>query len=136
MIGPSVTAPLLNGGQLRADRRAAEAQARASLAQYRQTVLTAFVQIADVLTSLSHDNEQLAADMQAQATAQNALSDARDAYRLGGGPFLSIVVAQRRVDEARLRLVKAQSQRLADIVALFAATARDWRPAAAAKAAS
>ena len=136
MIGPSVTAPLLNGGQLRADRRAAEAQARASLAQYRQTVLTAFVQIADVLTALAHDNEQLAADTQAQATAQSALSDARDAYRLGGGPFLSVVVAQRRVDQTRLRLVQAQAQRLADIVTLFAATARDWRSGSVAKAGS
>ncbi len=136
MIGPSVTAPLLNGGQLRADRRAAEAQARASLAQYRQTVLTAFVQIADVLTALAHDNEQLAAEARAEATAQSALSDARDAYRLGGGPFLAIVVAQRRVDQARLKLVEARSQRLADIVTLFAATARDWRVAPAAKAGS
>ena len=130
-FGPSLTLPILNGGSLHADKRAAEAQARASLAQYRQTVLTAFVQIADVLTALAHDDEQLTAVDHARASAQSALDEARDAYRLGGGAMLSVIDAQRRLDRARLGLVQAQGQRLADIVTLFAATARDWRPRAA-----
>jgi NodT family efflux transporter outer membrane factor (OMF) lipoprotein len=132
-LGPTLTAPILNGGALRAERRAAEAQARASLAQYRQTVLTAFVQIADVLTALAHDDDQLTAVAHARAAAQSALSDAADAYRLGGGAYLTVVEAQRRLDRTRLSLVQAQGQRLADIVTLFAATARDWRPDLASK---
>lgn len=134
MLGPSLSAPLLNGGELRADRRAAEAQARASLAQYRQTVLTAFVQVADILSALAHDDDQLASVAHAQAAARSALSEARDAYRLGGGPFLAVLDAQRLLDRTRLELVQAQGQRLADVVALFAATARDWRNEAIAKA--
>jgi NodT family efflux transporter outer membrane factor (OMF) lipoprotein len=130
-LGPSLTLPLLNGGALKADRRAAEAQARASLAQYRQTVLAAFVQIADVLTALAHDDEQLTAVDHARASAQSALDEARDAYRLGGGAMLNVLDAQRRLDRARLKSVQAQGRRLADIVTLFAATASDWRPSAA-----
>jgi NodT family efflux transporter outer membrane factor (OMF) lipoprotein len=126
-FGPSATLPLLNGGSLRADKRAAEAQAEQSLAQFRQTVLTAFVQIADVLTALARDDDQVRAEIHAQTAAQSALDDARDAYRLGGGPLLSVIDAQRRLDRARLGLVEAKGQRLSDIVALFAATARDWR---------
>jgi outer membrane protein TolC len=135
MIGPSLSAPLLNGGALRAQRRAAEAQARASLAQYRQTVLTAFAQVADVLTALAHDEDQLKAVADAQGAAQSALDEARNALRLGGGTTLALVDAQRRLDRARLQTVQAQGQRLLDIVTLYAATAGDWRikmtPAAA-----
>jgi NodT family efflux transporter outer membrane factor (OMF) lipoprotein len=129
-FGPSATFPLLNGGSLRADKRAAEAQARVSFAQYRQTVLTAFAQIADVLTALAHDEDQFRAVLDAQSAAQSALDDARNAYRLGGGPLLAVIDAQRRLDRARLGLVEARGQRLADMVTLFAATARDWRPGA------
>lgn len=129
-FGPTATLPIFNGGSLRADRRAAEAQAKVSFAQYRQTVLTAFVQIADVLAALAHDDDQFRAVTHAQSAAQSALNDARDAYRLGGGPLLAVIDAQRRLDRARLGVVEAQGQRLADMVTLFAATARDWRSGA------
>ena len=131
MIGPSLSAPLLNGGTLRAEKRAAEAQARASLARYRQTVLTAFVQVADVLTALAHDEDQLSAVADAQDAAQSALNEARGALHLGGGTVLELLEAQRRLDLARLQRVQAQGQRLLDVVSLFAATACDWRSTAA-----
>jgi NodT family efflux transporter outer membrane factor (OMF) lipoprotein len=127
MVGPSLTAPLLNGGALRAEKRAAEAQARASLARYRQTVLNAFTQVADVLTALTHDDDQLRAVADAQSAAQAALDDARNAMRLGGGTMLDLTDAQRRLDRTRLQRVQAQGQRLIDIVTLFTATASDWR---------
>jgi NodT family efflux transporter outer membrane factor (OMF) lipoprotein len=137
MVGPSLTAPLLNGGALRAEKRAAEAQARESLARYRETVLAAFGQVADVLTSLAHDDDQLRAVADAQSAAQAALDDARNALRLGGGTMLDLTEAQRRLDRARLQRVQAQGQRLLDIVTLFTATACDWRstdkPVAAAR---
>ena len=43
-----LSAPIFHGGTLRAHRRVAEAEARASLARYQQTVLRAFVQVSDV----------------------------------------------------------------------------------------
>jgi NodT family efflux transporter outer membrane factor (OMF) lipoprotein len=128
-IGPTLSLPIFNGGQLRADRRAAEAQARASLAHYRQTVLTAFTQVADVLTALTHDDDRLAALGAAQAAAESAVHDARAAYSLGGGPLAAVVDAQRQLDRARLDVVQAKSQKLMDVIELYAATATDWREA-------
>lgn len=126
-IGPQLTAPIFNGGRLRADKRAAEAQARASLAQYRQTVLTAFTQVADVLTALAHDKDRIAALTAARDAAERSVDDARTAFGLGGGPAVNIVTQQRQLERARLDLVQAQSQQLLDIVELYAATATDWR---------
>ena len=128
-IGPQLTAPLFNGGALRADKRAAEAQARASLAQYRQTVLTAFTQVSDVMTALAQDDDKMTALSAAQAAADGSLADARAAYSLGGGPLANVVEAQRQVDQARLNVVQAQAQKLMDIVSLYAATATNWREA-------
>ncbi|HEY2178339.1 MAG TPA: efflux transporter outer membrane subunit, partial [Caulobacteraceae bacterium] len=130
-IGPSLTVPIFNGGKLRADKRAAEAQAQASLAQYKETVLTAFVQVSDVMSALAHDDERIAALATSEAVAEHALSDARKAYSLGGGPLSAIDNAQVQVDRARLDLVAARGQRLMDVVGLYAATAADWREAPA-----
>ncbi|MBA3812346.1 MAG: efflux transporter outer membrane subunit, partial [Caulobacteraceae bacterium] len=66
-FGGALAAPIFNGGALRARRRAAEAQARASLARYQETVLAAFTQVADVLTALAHDDDRLDADARAEA---------------------------------------------------------------------
>ena len=126
-IGPQLTAPIFNGGRLKANQRAAEAQARASLAQYRQTVLTAFTQVADVLTALAHDRDRIAALAAARDTAQKSVDDVRNAFRLGGGPLIDLVTQQRQLDRTRLDLVQAQSQQLMDIVELYAVTATDWR---------
>jgi NodT family efflux transporter outer membrane factor (OMF) lipoprotein len=125
-FGAQVTAPIFHGGALRAERRAAEAQARASLARYRVTVSNAFVQVADVLTDLAEDDRRLATAAAREITARAEVTDAESAYRLGGGPRADIVVARRRLDQARLDHVEAAGIRLEDIVALYAATATDW----------
>jgi NodT family efflux transporter outer membrane factor (OMF) lipoprotein len=126
-LASGLTAPIFNGGALKADKRAAEAQARASLAQYKLTVLTAFVQVSDVMAALANDDERLAADGQAERAAQSSLNDARAAYSLGGGALLPVVYAQRRLNEAKLTLTQARGQKLMDTVDLYAATATDWR---------
>jgi len=120
------TAPLFHGGTLRAERQAAEAEAKASLARYQQTVLRAFVQVSDALAALGRDDEALGALGRAQGAAQENLRNAEAAYRLGGGALIQVVDAQRQLSRARRALAEAQGQRLADVVQLYAATAADW----------
>jgi NodT family efflux transporter outer membrane factor (OMF) lipoprotein len=126
-LGPTLSMPLFDGGAIRADRRAAQAQAREALARYRQTVITAFVQVSDVLSALAQDEEHLAALARAEATAQASLEEAREGNRLGGSPLANVVIADRRWREAVLAKVQAVGQRLSDIVSLYGATAANWR---------
>ena len=125
-FGPEAAAPLFDGGAIRASRRAAEAQARASQARYRQTVITAFVQVADVLSALAQDEDRLAALGRAEATARASLESARAAYRLGGAPLVVVVSSNRAWRRASLARVDAVGQRLVDIISLYGASAADW----------
>jgi NodT family efflux transporter outer membrane factor (OMF) lipoprotein len=128
-FGPELSMPLFDGGAIRADRRAAQAQARADLARYRQTVIGAFVQVSNVLSALAQDEDHLTALARAETTARASLEEAREGYRIGGTPLANVVIADRRWREATLAKVQAIGQRLADIVALYGATAADWRAA-------
>lgn len=121
-----LTAPVFSGGALKAERHAAEAEARAALARYQQTVLRAFAQVSDALAALGTDDRQAAALTRAQAAAEAAVRDAESAYRLGGGPLIQVVDARRQLSRARRALAEAQAQRFADLVQLYAATAADW----------
>lgn len=124
-----VTAPIFSGGTLKAERQAAEAEARAALARYQQTVLRAFVQVSDALAALATDQQAIEALARSGAAAQANVTDAESAYRLGGGAMIQVVDARRQLSRARRALAEAQAQRFADMVELYAATAADWRTA-------
>ena len=128
-LGAGLTAPIFNGGTLKANQRAAQAEARASLDRYQQTVLGAFAQVADVMQAIANDDAELAALRSAEQTAAASLRDAQTALRLGGGPLLPVIDAQRQLELARRTRVMAEGKRLADIAQLYVATAADWRQA-------
>lgn len=129
-IGPGLTAPIFHGGTLRAQKRAAEAEAHASLARYQQTVLRAFTQVSDLLAALGADQQAIAALQRAVTAAEASARNAQTAYSLGGGTLLQVTDAERQLSRTRRSLVSAQGQLYADLVQLYAATATDWRPAA------
>jgi len=122
-----LTAPVFHGGTLKANRAAAEADARISLARYEQTVLKAFVQVSDVLSDLGTDQQSITSLELVNQAAEAGAQDAQNALRLGGGPMVDVVQAQRTLSRARRALVEAQGRRMSDLVALYAATATDWR---------
>ena len=123
------TGTVSNGGALKARRQQAREAAGAASARYQKTVLTAFAQVADALTALSADEDSRAAHQRSLDQADENLRLTKVAYERGGGAFLDVLDAQRRVNENRASLARAEGQRLADAVRLFAATGADWRAA-------
>jgi len=116
-----LTAPIFDGGTLRAEKRAAVDAMHASAASYEQTVLEAFAQVADLLEALDHDAQQLDAQAQAQQAAQSSLDLARASYSEGNAGVLLVLDAERSYQQARLGYVRAVVQRYMDTVQLFLA---------------
>lgn len=129
-VGPSLTAPLFHGGALRAERRGAEAARQAAMARYQQTVLTAFVQVSDLMEAIAQDQALVEAQGRAVATAQENARLANLSFENGAGSLLSVIDAQRQAQRARLAAIEADAQLRRDLAALFVATASDWRAAA------
>jgi NodT family efflux transporter outer membrane factor (OMF) lipoprotein len=117
----SLTAPLFDGGTLRAQKRAAVDALQASTANYQQTVLAAFGQVADSLEALDHDAEQLDAQAHAQSAARENVDLTRKSYNEGNVGVLQVLDAERLYQNARLGYVRAQAQRYMDTVQLFLA---------------
>jgi NodT family efflux transporter outer membrane factor (OMF) lipoprotein len=126
-VGGGLTAPLFHGGALRADKRRAEAQADAALARYRQAVLNAFMQVADQLAALAHDDEELAARQAALDSADANLRSNRGGYEKGGVSLLSVLDAQRQRSRAARLFAESQGRRLRDLGLLAVASAAQWR---------
>jgi NodT family efflux transporter outer membrane factor (OMF) lipoprotein len=120
-VAASLAAPLFHGGELRSKRREAVDAYDGAYARYRQTVLEAFGQVADVLQALDHDAQLLAAERQSIEAAQDALSAARTNYQAGRSDILQVLTAQRQLHRAQMAYIGARAQRYLDTVQFFAA---------------
>jgi len=125
-IGAGLLQPIFHGGALTAARRAAIAAYDEATANYRQTVLTAFQNVADSLRSLEADTYTVKAQTEAVAAAKNSLDIAEKQFRLGAISHLDILVAQRNYKKIRLVLIEAQALRYADTATLFLSLGGGW----------
>lgn len=116
-----ITAPLFDGGTLRAERRAALEAVHVSAANYQETVLESFGQIANLLAASQHDQEMLEAQTTAADTARATVDLARESYSAGNVGVLTVLDAERQRLHSRLGLLQAQSQRYADTAQLLLA---------------
>lgn len=120
-VAASLTQPLFNGGTLRAEKRKAEHAYKAALAQYKQTILIAFKQVADALTALEHDAETIHIWSQSVNVARESLALARESYAAGAANLLQLQDNQRALERAELSLILAQRQQFLDTTQLFVA---------------
>jgi NodT family efflux transporter outer membrane factor (OMF) lipoprotein len=125
-LGAGLLAPIFNGGQLLANKRAAAAAFDAAAANYRQTVLTAFANVADALRALQTDASALQAQVEAQHQAQDAFQLASRQFNVGAVSYLTLLNSQQQLLQTRIAVVQAQADRFADTVALFQALGGGW----------
>ncbi len=117
--GPNLSLPIFDGGANRGNLAYAEAQRELAVAQYRQTIQTAFREVADALARRGTIDRQFAAqaDFARAAETSYRLADAR--YREGIDTFLGSLDAQRTLYSARRSLALARLIRADNLVALF-----------------
>jgi NodT family efflux transporter outer membrane factor (OMF) lipoprotein len=125
-VGASLAAPIFHGGALKAQERAAYAAFEAAFAGYKQVVIQAFGQVADSLQALIHDDQDVAAQTAAVATAEKALKLSRLSFQEGNSTLLQVLDVERQFDRANIGLVQARSRRVLDTAQLFVALGSGW----------
>jgi NodT family efflux transporter outer membrane factor (OMF) lipoprotein len=125
-IGAGLLQPLFHAGELEHKRRAAVAAYDQAAAQYRETVLLAFQNVADALRALEADARTLKAQSDAEALARETLNLTQRQFQLGATNYIALLDAQRQFNQARFLLVQAQANRYADTAALFQALGGGW----------
>ena len=125
-LGVGVTQPLFHDASLWFQRKAAIDAYDASAANYRQTVLLAFQQVADTLRALEHDADGLAVDEQALHTASRGLELVQANYGAGLTTYSDVLIADAQYRQARIANIEAQALRYQDTVALFVALGGGW----------
>jgi NodT family efflux transporter outer membrane factor (OMF) lipoprotein len=125
-LSGSVLQPVFRGGTLYHRELAARAAFDQSVAQYKSTVITAFQNVADVLSALRTDATALDKAIAAERAALRSLDIARQRLQLGDINYLLLLNAQQTYQQALLNVVIARANRFADTAALFQALGGGW----------
>lgn len=126
-LGLGLTQPLFHGGELLHKKRAAQAGLDKAVADWQQTVLVAFQNVADSLQALEYDAQGLAAQATAESAASQQLELTRQQYQVGATGYINLLDAQRSYQQALIALIQARAARLGDTAALYAALGGGWR---------
>jgi NodT family efflux transporter outer membrane factor (OMF) lipoprotein len=126
-LGASVVEIVFDGGRRQAVTEQAKAAYDATVALYRQTVLTAFQSVEDTLSTLRILEEEAAQQARAVQVAEAALLLAINRYKGGITTYLEVVVAQSVALTAERTAIDLLTRRMAATVQLIRALGGLWR---------
>ncbi|HKM63447.1 MAG TPA: efflux transporter outer membrane subunit [Acidisphaera sp.] len=125
-VGANAAETLFNAGLTGSQVRAAKAVYDESVANYRQTVLTAFQQVEDELVALHVLQDQSQAQLEATQLARRAVEITLNEYRAGTVAFTAVVTAQATDLADEETLLGIQQSRLVASVGLIEALGGGW----------
>ena len=125
-LGANASETLFDGGERDATIRAAQASYDGSVATYRQTVLTAFQQVEDQLSTLRILQQQAVAEAEAVRAAGHSRDIALNEYRAGTVAYTTVVTAQTALLGDQEAALTVQQNRFVASATLIAALGGGW----------
>ena len=125
-VGANVAESIFTGGARRAQVQFAQAGYDADVAQYRQTVLSAFQEVQDDLTGLLVLDQAVKSQQLAVDSARRTLDISTSRYTGGLVSYLDVVTAQQNLLNSEQQLAIIQGQRLVTSVLLVKALGGGW----------
>jgi outer membrane protein, multidrug efflux system len=125
-IVPGVTLPIFQGGRLKANLEAVQAQHRQAVAVYVNQVLIAYADVEDALTDLHALIDIVSRYRGAVDASQNYLRLAQVQYKTGLADYLLVIDAERTLLANQLSLVQAVNLQQAASIRLIKALGGGW----------
>ncbi|HVI10335.1 MAG TPA: efflux transporter outer membrane subunit [Candidatus Binatia bacterium] len=125
-LGADALQPIFQGGRNRANLEAARAAYDQSVANYRESVLTAFQQVEDGISNLSTLSTALTTQAAAVTDARRALTIANNRYLGGATSYLDVITAQATLLSNERLQTQLLGQQMVSSVYLVKALGGGW----------
>ena len=125
-VGPSLAQTIFDAGLRKATVEQFRASYDETVANYRQTVLTAFQQVEDNLAALRVLNQVIAEQDAAIESAARTLREAEVRYKAGVDPYLNVISAQTSLLSLQQADVNFRAQQMVASVQLIKALGGGW----------
>ncbi|HZP02977.1 MAG TPA: efflux transporter outer membrane subunit [Terriglobia bacterium] len=125
-FGPQLAQTLFDAGRRRAQVAQAQAAYDATVANYRQTVLTGFQQVEDNLAALRVLADEARAEEEAVQSARRALEISTYQYKAGTASYLQVLTSQTIALQNEQAAVNVLTRRMVASVLLIEALGGGW----------
>ena len=125
-VGPGLTIPIFQGGQLRSTLQLRKAQQQEAAVNFQRTVLQAWHDVDNALTAYKAEQTRRDQLIQGVSDYQRALNLAQSRYQQGVADFLTVLVAESSLLGAQLQLASSTTAVSSDLVALYKALGGGW----------
>jgi NodT family efflux transporter outer membrane factor (OMF) lipoprotein len=125
-LGPTLSQTLFDKGRRKAATEVSRAQYDATVASYRNTVLTSFQEVEDNLAALRILSHELDQQNEAVASAQRALTLSNERYKSGIDSYLNVITAQTALLNNQRTVVNLRTQQMTASVELIKALGGGW----------
>lgn len=120
-VGPAISLPIFHGGALQGQYRGVRATYDEAVASYDKTVLAAYQEVADAVTTRRTLDQRLADARAAVAASQDAYAVAQKRYRGGLSTYLDVLTVEDQLLAARQALAGLQASAFSTDIALIRA---------------
>jgi NodT family efflux transporter outer membrane factor (OMF) lipoprotein len=128
-VGPSISIPIFEGGQLRGTLALRESQQREAAIFFQKTVLQAWKEVDDALTAYREVQRRRADVARSVTENQAALQAARQRYSEGAIDFLNVIATQAQLLQSENDLANSDTLIATDLVNLYRALGGGWEVA-------
>jgi multidrug efflux system outer membrane protein len=118
--------PIFDRQALRDRAAAADERAQVALVQWQKSVLSAFAEVEDALSSLARERERTQKLGQALDASRRSVALAQELHERGVVDFFQVLDAQAQQLRVESQLVQAQTQTSGRAVALYRSLGGGW----------
>src|ERR1700687_698810 len=128
-LGPSISIPIFEGGQLKGALALSESRQREEDVFFQKTVLRAWKEVDDALTAYREAQRRRADIARSVTENQAALQAARQRYSEGAIDFLNVITTQAQLLQSENDLADSDTQIATDLVNLYRDLGGGWEVA-------
>ena len=120
-LGPSISWPIFQGGQIYANVKATEARTREAALGYQQAIQNAYADVRNSYAAYTQEYHRYKALQAAVTAATDAVTISKDLYKNGLKDFNNVLDAQRSRLQLETEFINSRGQITLDLIALYRA---------------
>jgi len=123
----TLVAPIINMNALKAHFNTAKATQLTAMYNYQKTVLNAYVEVANQLTSIQSLHQINALKRQQNEVLQQSVATANELYKYARASYLEVLIAQQSALQSNIELINVTKQQRLATIKIYKALGGGWR---------
>jgi outer membrane protein TolC len=111
-IAPTISVPIFDGGRLRANLDARDADYDLAVAQYNKSLVKALGDVSDTINQLRDIGRQIGAQQHATEIAQDSYNTVVQRYGSGIGNYLDVLSIEQQLLQAQRQLANLNAEQI------------------------